>query len=140
MRMAPWWIAAGAMALATFEAGAQSPSGEWRYWGGGPEMTRYSPLDQIHARNFAELEVAWIWRGDNFGRDVDYILRSTPLYANGRLFTVAGSRRTVAAIDPATGETLWTFREPHTRRWERSPRQSYGKGVAYAEIDGRGIV
>lgn len=117
-----------------------TPSGEWRYWGGDAWSTRYSPLDQIDASNFSELEVAWVWRGDNFGPEVDNILRSTPIYAAGKLFTVAGARRTVAAIDPATGETLWTFREPHTRRWERSMRQNYGKGVAYTEIDGRGVI
>jgi outer membrane protein assembly factor BamB len=43
-------------------------------------------------------------------------------------------------IDPATGETLWTFREPHTERWARSTRQNWGKGVAYGEIDGRGVI
>jgi glucose dehydrogenase len=84
--------------------------------------------------------VEWVWRGDNFGRSADNILRSTPLYANGRLFTVAGERRTVAALDPATGETLWTFREPHTKRWEDSMRKNYGKGVAYYEVNGRGRV
>ncbi|MFW5905017.1 MAG: hypothetical protein ACOCUZ_02250, partial [bacterium] len=62
------------------------------------------------------------------------------IYANGTLFTVAGERRTAAAIDPATGETLWTYREPYTERWERSMRKSYGKGVAYAEVDGRELV
>jgi glucose dehydrogenase len=46
----------------------------------------------------------------------------------------------VAAIDPATGETLWTFREPHTHRWEQSTRQNWGKGVAYGEVDGRGVI
>ena len=46
----------------------------------------------------------------------------------------------VAAIDPATGETLWTFREPHTARWEKSTRQNWGKGVAYGEVDGRGVI
>src|SRR5690606_12381489 len=65
---------------------------------------------------------------------------STPLYVKGRLFTVAGERRTVVAIDPATGETLWTFREPPTKRWERSMRKNYGKGVAYHEVNGRGRI
>ena len=55
-------------------------------------------------------------------------------------YTVAGYRRTVAAIDPATGETLWTYREPSTKRWEESMRASYGKGVGYGEVDGRGII
>jgi len=131
-------VSAGLGAASAQERG--SPSDEWRYWGGDAGMTRYAPFDQIDASNFGDLEVAWLWRGDNFGPEVDFILRSTPLYANGKLFTVAGIRRTVAAIDPATGETLWTFREPHTRRFERSPRQNYGKGVTYGEIDGRGVI
>jgi len=116
------------------------PVGEWRYIGGNAAHTRYTPLDQINAENFEELEVAWAWRGDNFGPRVDYVFRSTPLYIDGLLYTVAGYRRTVAAINPATGETLWTYREPHTTRWERGMRNNYGKGVAYAEIDGRGVI
>jgi len=116
------------------------PVGEWRYIGGNAAHTRYTPLDQINAENFEELEVAWAWRGDNFGPRVDYVFRSTPLYIDGLLYTVAGYRRTVAAIEPATGETLWTYREPHTTRWERGMRNNYGKGVAYAEIDGRGVI
>ncbi|MDE2763388.1 MAG: PQQ-binding-like beta-propeller repeat protein [Gemmatimonadota bacterium] len=113
---------------------------EWRYWGADAAGTRYSPLDQIDAANFGDLEVAWLWRGDNFGPVPDPYLRATPIYVNGTLYSVAGSRRTAVAIDPATGETLWTFREPHTKRWEDSMRKNYGKGVAYAEADGRGMI
>lgn len=124
-------------------ASAQATStapGEWRYLGGDAAHTRYAPLDQIDAGNFDELEVAWVWRGDNFGPMVDPVFRSTPSYAQGMLYTVAGQRRTVVAIDPATGETLWTYREPHTERFERGMRNNYGKGVGYAEIDGRGVI
>jgi glucose dehydrogenase len=117
-----------------------NPYGEWRYIWGDMAGTRYSPLDQINASNFETLETAWVWRGDNYGRTADGVMRSTPIYADGILYTVAGTRRQVIAIDPATGETLWTFREPHTIRWERSPRQNYGRGVAYAEVDGRGVI
>lgn len=117
-----------------------TPPGEWRYWGGDAWSTRYSPLDQIDAQNFESLEVAWIWRGDNFGPRPERLLRATPLYAEGKLFSVAGSRRAVVAIDPATGETLWMFREPHTKRWENSMRKNYGKGVAYDVVDGRGRI
>ena len=109
-------------------------------WGGDAWHTRYSPVDQIDADNFEDLEVAWIWRGDNFGPSPVGNSRSTPIYVDGILYTVAGARRTVVAMDPATGETLWTFREPHTTRWERSMRASYGKSVAYDEIDGRGVI
>ena len=123
-------------------APARSTDGEsaWRYWGGDAGQTRYAPLDQINAENFSKLEVAWIWRGDNFGPSADNILRATPIYAEGKLFSVAGARRTVVAIDPATGETLWTWRMKPTRRWERSMRQNYGKGVAYDIVDGRGRI
>ena len=115
-------------------------NGEWRYLGGDAGHTRSSPLDQINGDNFGDLEVDWVWRSDNFGSNPDYFMRSTPIYVDGVLYTVAGVRRQVVAIDPATGETLWTFREPETVRFLRSPRRAYGKGVAYAEVDGRGVI
>ena len=117
-----------------------NPYGEWRYQSADAWGTRYSPLDQITAENFEELEIAWLWRGDNFGPMPSTVSRSTPSYIDGVLYTVSGSRRTVVAIDPMTGETLWTHREPNTTRWERSMRADYGKGVAYGEIDGRGVI
>jgi len=132
----------GVLAVGLNTAGQEpgATAGEWRYIGGDAAHTRYSPYDQINAGNFEKLQVAWIWRGDNFGPAVDYVFRSTPLYVNGILYTVAGQRRTVAAIDAATGETLWTYREPHTTRYDRGMRNNYGKGVAYAEIGGRGVI
>ena len=117
-----------------------NPDGEWRFQSADSWGTRYSPVDQVNASNFGDLEVAWVWRADNFGPEVDPQMKSTPTYIDGILYTVAGQRRTVAAIDPATGETIWTYREPNTTRWERSMRQNYGKGVAYGEIDGRGVI
>ena len=124
----------------TFAQDRGSPDGEWRYQSGDSWGTRYSPLDQIDASNFEDLELEWVWRGDNFSPHPFYLSRSTPSYINGVLYTVAGYRRTIAAVDPATGETLWTYREPSTKRWEESMRASYGKGVAYAEIDGRDVI
>ena len=61
--------------------------GEWRYWGADAWSTRYSPLDQINASNFGSLEVAWQWSASPLGADEYY--RTTPLFANGRIFTVA---------------------------------------------------
>jgi len=119
---------------------AAVPTGEWHYIGGDVSHTRFSPLDEITAANFSKLEVAWVWRGDNFGPSADPIFRATPLYVDGLLYVVAGQRRTVAAIDPGTGETVWTYREPPTTRWERGMRNNYGKGVAYAEVGGRKVI
>ena len=138
-----WWITLLAAALAVTGAAAQergTPHGEWWYQSADAWGTRYSPLDQIDGGNFEDLEVAWVWRGDNFSPHTNYASRSTPSYVKGVLYTVAGYRRTVVAMDPATGETLWTYREPNTTRWEQSMRAAYGKGVSYAEIDGRGVI
>ena len=112
-------------------------SSEWRYIGGDIGHTRSTPLNQVSADNFDELEIEWVWSDASFGATPP---RSTPVYANGKLFTVAGARRHVVAIDPSTGETLWSFREPNTFRWEYSMRAPWGKGIAYGEIDGRGVV
>lgn len=37
-------------------------SSEWRYIGGDIGHTRSTPLNQISADNFDELEIEWIWR------------------------------------------------------------------------------
>ena len=111
--------------------------GQWHYLGGDSEHTRYSPADQIDASNFNDLEEAWVWDGASFNARSG---RSTPSYIDGILYTVAGPRRHVVAIDPESGETLWSYREPNTARWEYSMRKDYGKGIAYSEINGRGVI
>jgi glucose dehydrogenase len=110
---------------------------EWVHLGGNADHTRYSPADQINAQNFGQLEQAWAWDGASFNAASG---RSTPSYVDGKLFTVAGARRHVIAIEPETGETIWAYREPHTYRHEYSMRKDYGKGVGYARVDGRGVV
>src|ERR1051325_3094967 len=64
---------------------------EWRYWGADAYSTRYSAADQINAANFDSLQVAWRWDASAHGDD-EYF-RTTPLYARGKLFTVATQRR-----------------------------------------------
>ncbi|HEX5765277.1 MAG TPA: hypothetical protein VFY27_06895, partial [Woeseiaceae bacterium] len=133
-------LAAALVAVASLQAAVAAPgteNGQWHYLGGDSAHTRYSPADQVDKESFGDLEEAWIWDGASFNAQSG---RSTPSYINGRLYTVAGPRRHVVAIDPETGETLWSYREPNTARWEYSMRQDYGKGVAYAEIDGRGVI
>jgi quinoprotein glucose dehydrogenase len=111
--------------------------GDWMYIGGDVASQRYSELSQIDASNFGDLDVSWEWDAGSFG---NVLARPTPIYVDGMLITVAGERRYVVALDAGTGETLWTFREPSTPRWEYSMRKNHGKGVAYANVDGRDIV
>ena len=133
----------GVAACGTDAAGQrQQPQGEWRAINGNDASTRYSALDQINASNFERLQVAWEWKGEDAPIDLggETLPRNLPIYANGKLITTAGPKRTVVALDPATGKSLWAFQEPETFRWEYSMRASHGKGVAYAEVDGRGVV
>jgi len=110
---------------------------EWRHLGGDADHARYSPAANITPENFGELKEAWIWDGASYQASSG---RATPSYINGKLYTVAGPRRHVVAIDPETGETIWSYREPNTFRYEYSMRADYGKGVAYTEIDGKGVI
>jgi quinoprotein glucose dehydrogenase len=110
---------------------------DWVTYGSDFAHTRSIPANQITQDNFDELEVAWVWDGASFEAQSG---RSTPSYINGRLYTVAGARRHVVAIDPKTGATIWSYREPDTGRWNYSMRADYGKGVGYSNIDGRDVI
>lgn len=104
--------------------------GEWRHWGADQWSTRYSPLDQINASNFDSLQVAWEWKGGaKHGPDEYY--RTTPLYANGRMFTVVSTKRHVVALDPETGNELWSYKVEEGIRWQKAPRQFAGRGLSY---------
>ena len=78
-------------------------AGEWPSYGGDLGHTRYAPLQQIDAENFDQLEVAWRFNTDNLGPSPEYRFQSTPLMVGGKLFSTAGSRRSVVALDAATG-------------------------------------
>ncbi len=108
---------------------------EWPVYGGDFASTRYSPLDQIDASNVDKLRIAWRWSARNFGSRPEYNYRATPLMIDGVLYTTAGYRRSVAAIDAATGETLWIYRIDEGERGSAAPRISSGRGVAYWDGD-----
>ncbi len=105
--------------------------GEWRAYGGDHASTGYSPLDQITAENVAELEIVWEWTGRNFGRRPETRTETRPLMIDGVLYATAGTRRSVVAIDPGTGETLWMYRLDEGERGAEAPRRNSGRGVAY---------
>ena len=105
--------------------------GEWPGYGGDAGHTRYSPLDQVDASNFGDLELAWRFRTDNLGPAPEFKLEGTPLMAGGVLYATGGTRRTVVALDAATGELLWMHREDEGERAAASPRRLSGRGLAY---------
>ena len=131
-----------ALALGT-QAISQSPgmpstkNGDWVHYTADIRGSRYSPLDQINASNFKNLEVAWRFKTDNFGTFPEYKLEGTPLAIRGVLYTTAGTRRDVIALDGRTGEVVWVHSMREGKRAAVSPRQLSGRGVSYW-TDGRG--
>ena len=134
-------VLSGCRAASPGAAAFELPLGEWPTYGGSYANTRYSPLDQITRDNVRQLRVAWRWRSP----DHEVMARvphletfaneATPLMIRGVLY-VSTSLSQVAAIDAATGQTLWVH-DP--RVWTEGTPVNLGwvhRGVAYW-TDGR---
>jgi quinoprotein glucose dehydrogenase len=131
------WVVWSALAPAPATGQTGAVNGEWRTYGGDLASTRYSPLDQVNAQNFSNLEVAWRFRTDALGPRIENNLQVTPLMVGGRLFMTAGTRRAAVALDAGTGEMLWMHSLDEGPRGASAPRQLSGRGLAYWS-DGRG--
>ena len=130
----------------TTRAGGEMPAqqgqpstakGDWPMYFADPSGSRYSPLDQINASNFNKLEMAWHFKTDNLGGRPEYKLEGTPLEVNGTVYTTAGSRRAVVALNAKTGEMKWMYSMDEGARAALAPRQLSGRGVSYW-TDGNG--
>jgi glucose dehydrogenase len=98
------------------------------------------------------LKIAWRWKpaigpappslggtaqGNGDPTLAIYRNESTPIMANGVLYTAAGGQRVVAAIEAATGRQLWMWTGmDEGGRDRKAPRRNAGRGVAYW-TDGR---
>jgi len=144
------WVALGAAALiggacggnggpagASDRAAGVTVEGDWPVITGDLGGQRYTQLTQINPSNFADLEVAWEYDATHLG---SVNARSIPVYVDGMLINVHSEYRTVVATDASTGAELWTYTEPETFRWAYSMRKNHGKGIAYANVDGRDII
>jgi glucose dehydrogenase len=112
-------------------------NGDWTHYTADVRGTKYSPLDQVNASNFNKLEVAWRFKTDNMGTRPEYKLEGTPLAIKGVLYTTAGTRRSVVALDGKTGELIWAHSYREGNRAAIAPRQLSGRGVSYW-TDGKG--
>ena len=114
--------------------------GEWRTYAGDQGSTKYSPLDQIDATNFNELQMAWRWQSADGTLDLDALrdqrtgvsiraLQATPLMVDGTLY-LSTAMYQAAAIDAGTGDTVWLY-DPQVYLGGQ-PTHGYGsRGVAY---------
>ena len=122
----------------TPEAQEGITSGEWPYPGGDKGFTRYSALDQINKDTVKNLRIAWRRPALTNEFRAQYpdvmvgspsVFQSTPIMVNGVLYAANGVGL-VAALDPATGETLWV-QEPEEQGAEALAGQA-SRGVAYS--------
>lgn len=85
---------------------------QWPAYGRDAGGTRYSPLDQITPGNVMHLEKVWEYRT---GEDLEKVpqghnaaFEATPIVVDGTLYLSTQTNR-VVALNPETGEALWTF-------------------------------
>ena len=110
---------------------------EWKTYGGDLASSRYAPFDQITRDNFSRLRLAWRLNTNMFGPRPDTLYSATPLVIDGVLYTTAGTRRAVVALNAASGELLWMHAEDEGPRGQNPARSGAGRGVAYwASSDG----
>src|SRR5215469_7074707 len=120
-----------ACCIVPMDAQTGAKNGEWLTYGADLGNSKYSPLNQINATNFNRLKLAWRFHTENLGPRPEFNMEGTPLVARGILYSTAGSRRDVVALDAATGELLWAHKENEGARAAAAPRQLSGRGLAY---------
>src|SRR6195256_7021595 len=125
------WVAPRVSGQAGAAGQPSTKNGEWPYYTADLRGSKYSPLDQINAGNFNKLEVAWRFKTDSLGPRPEYKLEGTPLMVKGVLYTTAGTRRSVIALDAKTGELLWAQSLREGKRAANAPRQLSGRGLSY---------
>src|SRR5882724_5023447 len=131
------FVGTPAPAQFTGQGQPSTTKGEWPTNAADIRGSRYSPLAQIDASNFNKLEIAWRFKTDAFGPYPEWKLEGTPIMVKGVLYTTAGTRRSVIALDAKTGELIWSHSLREGKRAAIAPRQLSGRGVSYW-TDGRG--
>ena len=130
-------VAAVGLLAAAPPGAAQVPDGEWHAFGRDAANTKYSPLDQITAENFLDLEVAWRWTSlsravaESNERIRPSGYKGTPLVVDGIVYAITALGQ-VAALDAGTGAEIWTYDPRIYTQMERPPNTGWRhRGVAY---------
>ena len=117
------------------------PDGEWHAFGRDAANSKYSPLDELTAENFTDLQIAWRWTSISQPvaaeretiRPGPFI--ATPLMADGLVYIITALGQ-VAALDAGTGEAVWTYDPRIYDDIERPPNMGWRhRGLSYWNDD-----
>jgi quinate dehydrogenase (quinone) len=91
---------------------------EWPHYAADQASSKYLPVDRINRENVRYLVEKWVWNSPDNAIVAQANVsgmklwpnanEATPLMAGGRLYVIT-SLSEIAAIDAATGKTLWVF-------------------------------
>src|SRR5215468_12604823 len=125
------WMIQAQKAPAPGNALPSTKTGEWPMYTADLRGSKYSPLDQIDAKNFNKLQIAWTFKTDGLSPRPEAKLEGTPIMVKGMLYATGGTKRSVVALDAKTGEQKWVYTLDEGARAEAAPRKLSCRGVWY---------
>ena len=121
--------------------------GAWPNYSGNPQSHKYSPLNQINRATVDGLELAWVFesesdpgpRAEEGGIKTPDPFKGTPIMVDNTIY-LRTRFSTIDAIDPTTGEQLWSF-DPGTAKGRRPPMFGFStRGLSYYRAEGGGRI
>lgn len=118
----------------SFETSEIGTENDWPVYLGDKFSSQYSKLDQIHAGNVKDLQVAWTYQTGDADTAKNSQMQANPLIIDGTLYSTS-PRLKVIALDAATGKERWTF-NPFPDTAEVVTWLNVNRGVSYWEEKG----
>ena len=86
----------------------RNPAAEWPMYNRDLGGTRFSPLNQINARNVDRLVPAWSYKvGKVRAEGITGGTEVTPIVVNGMMYLPTNNR--IVALEPESGKELWSY-------------------------------
>ena len=101
---------------------------DWPLYGRNHANHRYSPLEQIHRGNVAELELAWRFDTGRVGS-----FQATPIVVDGTMY-LSTPFNDVVALDAASGVPKWRYRHALTKAKTCCGPANRGVAVAHGRV------
>lgn len=117
--------------LAMIDPSLLQAGGDWPAYGGSYAAQRYSPLDQITAKNVGRLERVWLAHTRDLPSERakdKYGAETTPLKVGDSLY-LCSAKNILIALDPATGAERWRYDPKVSDDW--IPYTAACRGVSY---------